>query len=414
MTEIKIHHSLTHTNVVKFQHFFEDSENVYILLEVCHNQTLNDLLKRRKRISDLEMQSYLLQIIDALKYIHSKKVIHRDLKLGNLFLSDKMEIKVGDFGLACKVEYEGERKKTVCGTPNYIAPEILESKNGHSYEVDAWSLGVICYTLLIGKPPFETNDVKATYKRIRAVSYTFPDSIQISDSAKDLISKLLVKQPERRLTNEEIMRHPFMNPNYQIPRLLPVSTMAMPPNPNYIKQLSSENVFSHFEQNDGFRSSQKFFTSNEGFAVNRPSTDTLPPKASTGHDLFHMDKRIEPSPNKFNTHNNFYPNNDLRASLRERKDFGNTGERTSEIKFTSNSPLLMKHLEPEDEVRTLKMSNNYIYNPSQRESSPIIRQSPLKPKYSPNTRTATKSIVEEVFVTDWIDYSNKYGLGKYL
>jgi len=78
-------------------------------------------------------------------------VIHRDLKLGNLFLSEEMRIKIGDFGLASRLDFEGEKKRTICGTPNYIAPEILESSKGHSYEVDIWSLGVIIYTLSIGK-----------------------------------------------------------------------------------------------------------------------------------------------------------------------------------------------------------------------------------------------------------------------
>lgn len=88
------------------------------------------------------MQCYLAQIVNSLKYLHQHKVIHRDLKLGNLFLNENMEIKLGDFGLATKLEYDGEKKKTICGTPNYIAPEILEGK-GHSYEVDIWSVGVI-------------------------------------------------------------------------------------------------------------------------------------------------------------------------------------------------------------------------------------------------------------------------------
>lgn len=78
------------------------------------------------------------------------------MKLGNLFLDDKMNIKVGDFGLAAKVLFDSEKKRTICGTPNYIAPEILESWNGHSYEVDYWSIGVILYTLLVGRPPFES------------------------------------------------------------------------------------------------------------------------------------------------------------------------------------------------------------------------------------------------------------------
>ena len=136
MSEIKIHRSLHHTNIVKFEHFFEDSENVYILLELCTNQTLNELIRRRKRLTEIEVQCYALQIISALKYLHAYRVIHRDIKLGNLFLSEKMEIKLGDFGLATKLEFEGERKRTICGTPNYIAPEILDGRQGHSYEVD--------------------------------------------------------------------------------------------------------------------------------------------------------------------------------------------------------------------------------------------------------------------------------------
>ena len=104
--------------------------------------------------------------------MHSHRVIHRDLKLGNLFLNDKMEVKIGDFGLATQLEFDGERKRTICGTPNY-----LEGKQGHSYEVDIWSLGVIIYTLIIGKPPFETNDVKTTYKKIRMNQYSFPDTV---------------------------------------------------------------------------------------------------------------------------------------------------------------------------------------------------------------------------------------------
>ena len=209
ISEIKIHKSLHHPNIVAFEHYFEDSENVYLLIEICLNQTLNELLKRRKKLTELEVQCYAVQIIKALKYLHSHRVIHRDLKLGNLFISDKMEIKVGDFGLATKLEFDGERKRTVCGTPNYIAPEILEGKTGHSYEVDIWSLGVIMYTLIIGKPPFETNNVKETYKRIKMGNYSFPENAVISEPAKDLIQSILVLDPIKRPKLDEILAHDF-------------------------------------------------------------------------------------------------------------------------------------------------------------------------------------------------------------
>jgi len=117
------------------------------------------------------------------------------LKLGNLFLNEKMQIKVGDFGLAARVVFEGEKKRTICGTPNYIAPEILDSKLGHSYEVDSWSIGVILYTILVGRPPFESPEVKTTYRRIRGCQYSFPDGLPMSLEAQDFIRGCLKVEP---------------------------------------------------------------------------------------------------------------------------------------------------------------------------------------------------------------------------
>lgn len=154
-----------------------------------------------------------------------------------------MQVKLGDFGLATKLDFEGERKRTVCGTPNYIAPEIIDNSPnspGHSYEVDIWSLGVIIYTLLIGKPPFETSDVKSTYKKIKNVEYTFPDTVPISDHAKNLIKGILVFEPSKRLKIEEILEHPFFLPvNGQlIPKFMPASTLACPPSTQMLNQLT--------------------------------------------------------------------------------------------------------------------------------------------------------------------------------
>jgi len=236
MTEIKIHRALHYPNIVDFEHFFEDTENVYILLELCTNQTMNELLKRRKRVTELEIQYYLLQIVQAVKYLHEHKVIHRDLKLGNMFLSDKLQVKVGDFGLATKIEFEGERKRTVCGTPNYIAPEVLDGKQGHSYEVDIWSIGVILYTLLYGKPPFETSDVKTTYRRIRMNAYSFPESIPISSQAKNLIERILVPDPSKRPSLDDIITHDFFRQGCRIPTQLPHMTLVCPPNSAFIQR----------------------------------------------------------------------------------------------------------------------------------------------------------------------------------
>ena len=234
LSEIRIHRSLKHQNVVRFEHVFEDSQNVYILLELCKNNNVNNYIKRKRRINEMMAKSFTIQIVNALKYLHMNKIIHRDLKLGNLFLSEEGEIKLGDFGLAAKLEFETEKRYTLCGTPNYIAPEILVNKEGHSFGVDIWSLGVIIYTLVIGKPPFETENVKETYRRIKQCSYKFPDHIKASDEVKDLISKILVKNPTKRLTLDEIMKHPFLGEGEGVPLKIPPSWLK---NPNSAQEI---------------------------------------------------------------------------------------------------------------------------------------------------------------------------------
>ena len=99
ISEIKIHKSINHENIVKFEHYFEDAEYVYLLIELCHNQTLHELLKRRKKLTELEVQYYILQLIKALQYLHNLKIIHRDLKLANLFISESMNLKLIYFEL---------------------------------------------------------------------------------------------------------------------------------------------------------------------------------------------------------------------------------------------------------------------------------------------------------------------------
>ena len=250
INEIKIHQSLNHENIVKLYHYFEDSENIYILIELCYNQTLHELIKRRKKLTELEVQYYIFYIIKALQYLHKLKIIHRDLKLANIFLTENMQVKLGDFGLATQLEFDGERKRTLCGTPNYIAPEILEGKKGHSFEVDIWSIGIILYVLLIGKFPFETNTAKETYKRIRMKNYSFPQGEKISEPAKELIESILVLEPHKRPSLQEILESDFMTMGRSIPNSLPQSTLACPPPTNFIKQyipnIGSDGIIMNF------------------------------------------------------------------------------------------------------------------------------------------------------------------------
>jgi len=210
MSEIKIHRSVKHQNVAQFTHFFEDSENVYILLELCHNQSMNELLKRRKRLHELEVKCYTMQIINSLKYLHSHRIIHRDLKLGNLFLNDKMAIKLGDFGLATKLDFDGEKKRTICGTPNYIAPEVLNKKYGT--KCDIWSCGVITYIILCGVPPFNGDTDKEILKRVKAgeIKFSHPVWKKTSTEAKEFIELLLTTDPKKRPSAAQALKHPWI------------------------------------------------------------------------------------------------------------------------------------------------------------------------------------------------------------
>ncbi|XP_078492589.1 serine/threonine-protein kinase PLK1 [Ciona intestinalis] len=223
--EITLHRSVLHENVVGFHGFFEDSDFVYVVLELCRRRSLMELHKRRKAVTEPEARYYMRQIILGMQYLHSKKIIHRDLKLGNLFLTDDMEIKIGDLGLATQVDFDGERKKTLCGTPNYIAPEVL-GKKGHSYEVDIWSLGCIMYTLLIGKPPFETTSLKETYSRIKKNEYRIPPSI--SPIARNLITKMLRNDPPSRPSVHNLLQDDFFTCGYLPPRL-PTTCLSIAP-----------------------------------------------------------------------------------------------------------------------------------------------------------------------------------------
>lgn len=223
--EINLHKGFSNTYVVKLFSYFEDSNFVYVILELCRRRSLMELHKRRKAITEPETRYFMHQLLTGVKYLHDNKIIHRDLKLGNVFLNDSMEIKIGDFGLATRVDYDGERKRTLCGTPNYIAPEVL-GKKGHSYEVDVWSLGCILYTLLVGKPPFETQTLKDTYTRIKKNEYHIPS--RVGPLAKALISKLLQHEPMKRPSVGEILKDDFMTLGYMPPRL-PVSCLTMAP-----------------------------------------------------------------------------------------------------------------------------------------------------------------------------------------
>ncbi|XP_012264966.1 serine/threonine-protein kinase polo [Athalia rosae] len=245
--EIRIHKSLSHRHIVGFHGFFEDSQNIYIILELCRKRSMMELHKRRKALTECETRYYMKQILDGVSYLHKNKIIHRDLKLGNLFLDDELQVKIGDFGLATKLEHDDERKKTLCGTPNYIAPEIL-NKAGHSYEVDVWSIGCIMYTLLVGKPPFETASLKETYARIKQVQYKSPS--YLSKSAMNMIANMLQGNPTKRPSVNKLLKDVFFTSGF-LPTSLPISCLTMAPRMDVLEMHNQRKPLTEMNGNGG-------------------------------------------------------------------------------------------------------------------------------------------------------------------
>jgi len=315
-----------------------------------------------------------------LKHLHEHRIIHRDLKLGNIFLNEKMEIKLGDFGLATKVEFEGEKKKTICGTPNYIAPEVLDGKVGHSYEVDIWSLGVILYTLLVGKPPFETSDVKSTYKKIRMNSYSFPDHVPLSDAAKSMITKILTLDPSKRLTLDEMLEHPFLKNGGTIPKTLPVSTLVCPPSASYVKQFLPED------------STVKITVQPQRLIETTPVNQEI---KSQRNNLVSTERAGFKKPQSTETTQNLerQPSNKDDAMIGTQMGTLNLNIGSNTVRpSTSQSNTDFKSSQG---LKSLRSATNMENNPAQFSSLPSDKG------YNKN----------DIYVKKWVDYSSKYGMG---
>jgi len=205
--EIEIQTHLRHPNVLRMFGYFWDETRIYLILEYAPRGEMYKVLQKQPggRFDEEKSSKYIRQMASALKYCHENAVIHRDIKPENLLLDMKGDLKIADFGWS--VHAPSSRRDTLCGTLDYLPPEMIEG-GSHDATVDLWALGVLCYEFLVGKPPFETDTQSETYKRILAVSIPWPS--HVSPGAKDLIAKLLQKEPKSRLSLEGVLAHPWI------------------------------------------------------------------------------------------------------------------------------------------------------------------------------------------------------------
>lgn len=204
-----------HSSIITLIDSYESTTFIFLVFDLMRRGELFDYLTERVTLNEKETRSMMRALLEAVQYLHSLNIIHRDLKPENILLDDQGHIKLSDFGFSVQLQ-PGEKLRELCGTPGYLAPEILkcsmdETHQGYGKEVDLWACGVILFTLLAGSPPFWHRKQMLMLRMIMEGRYQFssPEWDDRSDTVKDLISRLLVVDPATRLTAEQALAHSF-------------------------------------------------------------------------------------------------------------------------------------------------------------------------------------------------------------
>ncbi|XP_038249832.1 serine/threonine-protein kinase MARK1 isoform X7 [Dermochelys coriacea] len=216
--EVRIMKILNHPSIVKLFEVIETEKTLYLVMEYASGGEVFDYLVAHGRMKEKEARAKFRQIVSAVQYCHQKCIVHRDLKAENLLLDADMNIKIADFGFSNEFTI-GNKLDTFCGSPPYAAPELFQGKKYDGPEVDVWSLGVILYTLVSGSLPFDGQNLKELRERVLRGKYRIP--FYMSTDCENLLKKLLVLNPIKRGSLEQIMKDRWMNVGHEEEELKP-------------------------------------------------------------------------------------------------------------------------------------------------------------------------------------------------
>lgn len=210
MQEVGMLKDSNHPSIVRLYDSFETSQHMCFVMELCSGGDLLTYVRKRRKLKEDVAKFFFKQIIEGLAYIHnSKLIVHRDIKLDNILLDANGMIKICDFGVSKQLTSETDSMTEQCGTPAYIAPEILKDKGYSGCKVDVWSAGVCLYAMLVGTVPFKGAGMHELHDLIINGKYEIKDN-KISESARDLIQKLLQVDVRKRLSACEVLSHPWL------------------------------------------------------------------------------------------------------------------------------------------------------------------------------------------------------------
>ncbi|GMH16634.1 hypothetical protein Nepgr_018475 [Nepenthes gracilis] len=210
--EISTMKLLNHPNIVRIHEVLASKTKIYIVMEYVSGGQLSDKLSYAEKLSESEARNYFQQLIDAIEYCHCRGVYHRDLKPQNLLLDSKGNIKISDFGLSA-LRKPGSLLSTACGSPSYVAPELLRNRGYEGAAADVWACGVILFEMLAGFLPFDDRNLFNLYKKILIAEYTFPE--WFTAGQKQLLAKIFDTNPKTRITVHEIIEDEWFQTNYK-------------------------------------------------------------------------------------------------------------------------------------------------------------------------------------------------------
>ncbi|KAK3825214.1 MAG: calcium/calmodulin-dependent protein kinase type 1 [Benniella sp.] len=247
-TEVAVLSKVRHPNCVSLLEMFETEDAVYLVTDLAAGGELFDQLLKKGNYTEVDAARLVREILRGVEYLHSMDIVHRDLKPENLLFLDKSEnarLMITDFGLSKVLTNGDDVLMTACGTPGYVAPEVLE-EIGHGKPVDMWSIGIIAYTLLCGYPPFWGEDQQTLFDHIIAGRYQYEDEYwkDISPLAKSFIDSLLVRPAEKRATATQALAHPWFSTMLdRDPAVTPSPPESVNLLPGVSKNINAGNVF---------------------------------------------------------------------------------------------------------------------------------------------------------------------------
>ena len=203
--EMTILNQIDHINVIKVYDIYESEDNYLIIMEYCEGGELFNYIVKNQKLSEEETSFFFYQIINGVEYLHSKNIVHRDLKPENLLLCEGNILKIIDFGLSNF--YNGNYLSTPCGSPCYASPEMVSGNKYNGFNIDIWAIGIILFAMLCGYLPFEDDDNDILFQKILECKLDYPK--HLSSLAKDIMKKILVTNPEKRIKIPQIKKHKF-------------------------------------------------------------------------------------------------------------------------------------------------------------------------------------------------------------